>query len=83
MRLAMQLLRWSLFVTLLLAACSPASTPMPISVPTAVPSEATLTEVSQPAAIATSRGDKLEASAPASVKYGAGRPVLVEFFRFT
>ena len=37
----------------------------------------------QPAAQATSRGDKLEASDPASVKYGNGRPVLVEFFRFT
>ena len=53
------------------------STPT-VSVPNGV-----ATQALQPVARATSRGDKLEASAPSSVKIGAGRPVLVEFFRFT
>ncbi len=34
-------------------------------------------------AVATSRGDKLHATDPASVRIGAGKPVLIEFFRFT
>lgn len=37
----------------------------------------------QPAPQATSRGDNLVASDPASVQVGAGKPVLLEFFRFT
>ncbi len=36
-----------------------------------------------PAPAATSRGDKLIASDPASIKFGDGKPALVEFFRFT
>jgi hypothetical protein len=55
------------------------SSPTLLPVSTQVPA----TEALQPTPRATSRGDKLEASAPAAVKYGAGRPVLVEFFRFT
>jgi hypothetical protein len=50
-----------------------AATPAPIATATTV----------QPLPQATSRGDQLAASDPASVKLGAGRPVLVEFFRFT
>lgn len=37
----------------------------------------------QPAPQATSRGDKLVASDPVSAQVGAGKPVLLEFFRFT
>lgn len=37
----------------------------------------------QPQAIPTSRGDALVASDPAQVNLQSGRPVLVEFFRFT
>jgi hypothetical protein len=96
MKLMMKLLGWALLASLFLSACSPASTPLaPIVLSEATataPSqpdapvtsrETTPTEASQPAAAATSRGDKLEASDPASVHSGAGRPVLIEFFRFT
>jgi len=31
----------------------------------------------------TSRGDKLEASVPATLKIGTSRPTLIEFFRYT
>jgi hypothetical protein len=79
MRFLMNRFRWAFFVAMLLAACSPVSTP----IPAAITSEATPMGASQPVAEATSRGDKLEASDPALVKYGAGRPVLIEFFRFT
>jgi len=40
-------------------------------------------EQEQPQAIPTSRGDALVASDPAQVNLQSGRPVLVEFFRFT
>lgn len=79
MRFAMKLFRWILFATILLTACSPVSTPLP----PAVSNETIPVEATEPVAVATSRGDKLEASDPASVKYGVGHPVLVEFFRFT
>ena len=36
-----------------------------------------------PAAVATSRGDKLEATDPATVSLASGGVQLVEFFRFT
>ncbi|PWH15180.1 MAG: hypothetical protein DDG60_06060 [Anaerolineae bacterium] len=39
--------------------------------------------LSQPTLQATSRGDELMASDPASVQIGQGRPVLLEFFRYT
>lgn len=85
-----------LFIMVLaLAACAPAA-PIPTLMapaatvnPTAVEAVATVTPPAAetvapaPAGVATSRGDKLEASDPATVKVGLGRPVLVEFFRFT
>ena len=52
-------------------------------VPAAGALQTTVPQAAQPAARATSRGDKLEASDPSSVKISDGRPVLVEFFRFT
>lgn len=86
MKFAMKILGWFWLAVWLLAACSPAVTSAPTVAALATPivlSEARPTETLQPIALATSRGDKLEASAPASVKTGTGRPVLVEFFRFT
>jgi uncharacterized lipoprotein YajG len=44
--------------------------------------EATVAEAA-PQAVPTSRGDGLVASDPAQVNLNPGRPVLVEFFRFT
>jgi hypothetical protein len=76
-----QLLRLTLLFAFLLSACGSAGTATPLS-PVST-SEPQAGAASQPTPHATSRGDKLEASNPASVKYGAGRPVLVEFFRFT
>jgi type IV pilus biogenesis protein CpaD/CtpE len=77
----------------LLAAC--AGPPAPSDTVSTVP-EATETAVSIPAAeaeptvvvaepqpVPTSRGDALVASDPALVNLNPGRPVLVEFFRFT
>jgi len=40
-------------------------------------------EVVTPAPMATSRGDKLDASSPSTFRKNSGRPVLIEFFRFT
>jgi hypothetical protein len=83
-----------LLIPLALSACGPAAaspaapvatieiTSIPLAAagkPAPVPTDA----AAQPLPQATSRGDKLEASDPALVKLGAGRPVLVEFFRFT
>lgn len=73
---------------LLLAACSNgAATPTAKPVATNPSSETQAavapTDTSAPQAQATSRGDALEASDPTTVKIGAGRPVLIEFFRFT
>jgi len=75
---------------------SPAATPLPpvaveqiVPTATAEPAAAaapTATEAAQPlqpAPQATSRGDKLVASDPATVQVGVGKPVLLEFFRFT
>jgi hypothetical protein len=75
----MKLLWWTLFAVRFLTACSPASTP----VPTTISDNVAPLEAPQPVTVTTSCDDKLEASDPASVKYGAGHPVLVEFFRFT
>lgn len=49
----------------------------------APPAPASTVTQAAPAPQATSRGDKLVASDPASVQVGAGNPVLLEFFRFT
>jgi hypothetical protein len=76
---AMKLVRLCLMVLVgfILYACSANPT---VTAPAAVPAGS---QAPQPQAQATSRGDKLEASPPASVKFGAGQPVLIEFFRFT
>jgi hypothetical protein len=79
MRFTSRFFIWTLLIAILLTACRPVPTTL---MPT-VSSMPAPTVTSQPVAAATSRGDKLEASDPASVKYGAGHPVLVEFFRFT
>lgn len=87
----------ALMLVSLLAACSaspelPAATPLPpatvaaaVATPTTEPPApaATVPEAAQPVPEATSRGDSLVASDPASVQLAAGSPVLVEFFRFT
>lgn len=58
-----------------------ASTKEQLSQDTAVP---TISEtVTAPIMVATSRGDKLVATDPASVNLVSGVPTLVEFFRFT
>ena len=74
---------------------STAATPLPpafteqvVSPPTAPPTAAAptatqATQPIQPVPQATSRGDKLAASDPAAVQIGQGKPVLLEFFRFT
>jgi hypothetical protein len=46
------------------------------------PTEATAVEA-EPQPVPTSRGNALAASDPAQVNLNAGRPALVEFFRFT
>jgi predicted small lipoprotein YifL len=67
-----------------LAACSPGQ-PEPLAAPIMDQNspQSPTQSISQPVPQATSRGDKLMASKPGSVKYGDGSPVLVEFFRFT
>ena len=68
-------------VTLLLlalSACAPA-----VETPSITATPAAGAEENVPVAVATSRGDELVASDPASVKLGEGKPVLIEFFRFT
>ena len=70
----------ALMLILLLAAC--AAAPEPFAAATPLP-PATATAAAQPTPQATSRGDRLEASDPASLRVGEGKPVLVEFFRFT
>jgi len=83
---------------ILLAACAPAAADTPTepgspasaaqipsvtaAPPTAEPTVSGSVEAS-PAPQATSRGDALFASDPASVSFGNGKPALVEFFRFT
>ncbi len=62
----------------LLSACAPAA-----ETPSITATPAVGANKNAPVAVATSRGDKLVASDPASVKLGEGKPVLVEFFRFT
>lgn len=91
--------RYFAFVlTLFLAACAaPADAPPSLNpavvgqvapsateVPAAVAPTATdAAQPLQPTPQATSRGDKLVASDLASLQVGAGKPVLLEFFRFT
>ncbi|MCS6994050.1 MAG: hypothetical protein N2117_13455 [Anaerolineales bacterium] len=78
---------WILTLIFVLSACA---TPPTISTATA-PSTAPETpaagvetvQAPQPTPQATSRGDQLVASDPASVQVGMGKPVLLEFFRFT
>ncbi len=78
-------------LTLFLAACAapadatPSLPPAAVEqvVPSATPTATEAAQPLQPAPQATSRGDNLAASDPASVQVGAGTPVLLEFFRFT
>ncbi len=74
-------------VGILVSACATNSSPGAVltsEVPVrAADSTQSVQSTVSPVAQATSRGDKLEASLPASVKFGAGVPVLIEFFRFT
>ncbi len=87
------------FAVLLMACAAPqsdlpAQLPTPTAAPVAPadvePAAATVAPQPEPAdgqeqpqAIPTSRGDALVASDPAQVDLQSGRPVLVEFFRFT
>lgn len=75
-------LLYSVVGLVLLAACAaPAATkPKPTETKAEAPSSST---TAAPQAAATSRGDALYASDPASVQIGAGKPVFIEFFRFT
>lgn len=64
----------------------PTQTDEPVAVEpaaTETPLSETVVEQAQPQAVPTSRGDALVASDPAQVNLQSGRPVLVEFFRFT
>lgn len=71
------------------AATSPAPTASPAALPPVAEAAPTVTKAALsggetlPAPQATSRGDALFASDPASVSLDNGKPVLVEFFRFT
>lgn len=84
----------TLLLVFLVAACaapqqaSPLPTEAASEAPTVVVEtpqpESTVVEAQQqPQAVPTSRGDALVASDPAQVNLASGRPVLVEFFRFT
>ncbi len=85
----------TLLLAFLVAACaapqqaSPLPTEAASEAPTVVVEtpqpESTVVEAQQqqPQAVPTSRGDALVASDPAQVNLASGRPVLVEFFRFT
>ena len=85
---------WMMLFLLVLSACGPgaASPAVPVATSevvstspaaTAAPELLPTPTVAGPQPQATSRGDKLAASDPALVKLGDGRPVLIEFFRFT
>jgi hypothetical protein len=80
------------------AVSQPAVPPLPSATTTnvppaesasATPEEGTVAESTPlaaaplPQAVPTSRGDSLVATDPALVNFNTGRPVLVEFFRFT
>ena len=83
-------------VAVLLVSCAPQATqpPAPLEVnppqaATQAPESASQPQATEapaqadPAAVATSRGDKLEATDPATVSLASGDLQLVEFFRFT
>jgi len=73
----------------ILSACAPAtptaSTVSPtLAVEAATPPPVQTNTAAPPLPVAaTSRGEELEASDPAQVAIGEGKPVLLEFFRFT
>jgi len=74
-----------MLIAVLLTACAaPQTNPPAVS---SAPSEsqplAQATQQPAVAAVATSRGDNLEASDPASVQIASGGVQLIEFFRFT
>ncbi len=82
-----------------LAACAPAAPPpialteppsaataLPPGVQTETPGAAVETlqsPTSTPIFVVTPRGDQLEATDPSQVNLASGKPVLMEFFRFT
>ncbi len=85
-----------ILVTALLVACAPKATqpPAPLSAnppqaATQAPESAVQPQTTEapaetiPVAVVTSRGDKLEATDPATVSLASGGVQLVEFFRFT
>lgn len=88
---------FALALALILAACAaptesppvtslpPATVEQSVSTSPAVPVAIapTATEITQPVPQATSRGAQLVASDPVIAQVGAGKPVLLEFFRFT
>lgn len=54
----------------------------PTTAPAAVVAEATESPTEEPLPVATSRGDSLIATDPATVNLASGEPQLVEFFAF-
>lgn len=71
-----------IFAAVLLASCAPGTAQS--SAPAGADSpRATESFAQAPVAIVTSRGDKLEATDPATVSLASGGIQLVEFFRFT
>ncbi len=86
-----------LLLAWILSACAPAAntsvpaatvpaasaTPAPAPAITAEAGAAPAETAPAPQPQATSRGDNLVASDPASVNLTSGKPALVEFFRFT
>ena len=88
-----------LLAVIVLAACAPAAKPPiaptePPSAATALPpgvqtetpgaaAETLRSPTSTPILVVTPRGDQLEATDPSQVNLASGKPVLVEFIRFT
>ena len=81
----MKQMRWCfiLLFGILISACAASNATTTAPIPAVSAQQGPATEALQPVAQATSRGDNLVASAPASLKVGDGKPVLIEFFRFT
>jgi len=88
-----------LLAVIALTACGPAATPPiaptePLSAATALPpsvqtetpvaaAETLQAPTSTPLLVVTPRGDQLEATDPSQVNLASGKPVLVEFIRYT
>ena len=75
-----------LFILAFLVGCAPQSTPVSVEPAPATATQPPVVEEATaptPEPVATSRGDQLVATDPASVTLATGKPYLVEFFRFT